>query len=170
MTFEEFYEKYYNIVLGYIMKRVCDMPLSEDLTMESFLSAYKSFADFDRSKADYGTWLFVIVNNRLKNYYRDNRKQDELDKYVVKLDGADEVEEACTVQELRNELFEALQKLNETQRTIMIYKFFREKRAPEIARIMGLSSGSVRVQISRAMKKLNEILQEKGLCPEDYYG
>lgn len=164
MRFEDFYNKYYETVFYYILKRINHQQNAEDLAMDCFVSAYKKFSEFDSNKASYGTWLFVIVNNKLKNYYRDNKMNEEIDENIMLLDNfSDEVIAAEYVSEMRETLYEALMSLNELQRKIVIYRFFYEKNSTEISKLTGVPAASVRVQLSRCLKKLKKYFNKKGI-------
>ena len=78
-VFESFYTKYYDRVYWYIFKRVNHIEESQDLTADIFCACYKYFDSYDPEKSSVGTWLYVIVNNKLKNYYRAKKSDISLD-------------------------------------------------------------------------------------------
>jgi len=53
-----------------------------------------------------------------------------------------------------------METLNETQKQIVIKKYFRNMSSNEIADDIGSSAGNVRVQLTRAVKKLKEYFEE----------
>ena len=129
--------------------------MAEDLTMDVFCTVWDKFEVFDESKASFQTWLYVIVNNKLKNYYRDRKDNVELDESIAIEDNqADEIVEAIQLQDMREQLYTALEELNETQRKIVIYKYFKDMNANEIADLLGLSAGNVRILLKRALDKI----------------
>lgn len=129
--------------------------MAEDLTMDVFCTVWDKFEVFDESKASFQTWLYVIVNNKLKNYYRDRKVNVELDESIAIEDNqADEIVEAIQLQDMRDQLYTALEELNETQRKIVIYKYFKDMNANEIADLLGLSAGNVRILLKRALDKI----------------
>lgn len=153
--FERYYLKHYRQVYGYIFKKVCNEQDAEDLTMNVFYSIWEKFDTFDESKASFQTWLYVIVNNRLKNYYRNRKEMVEFDDMLaIDNDQADDIISAIHLQCLRDHLCKALETLNDIQRTIVVYKYFKNLNASEIAYHTGLSSGNVRVQLKRALDKI----------------
>ncbi len=157
-SFEEYYKKYYPIALKYLCNKVQNTQTAEDIATDAFVVCYEKFAEFDPSKASFQTWLFVIVNNKLKNYYRDNKEFAELEEDICEeSDFADELAEASHMSYLRKRLAEALKELPETQRQIVIYKYFYNKKSNEIAELVGTTPGNVRVQLKRAIDKLREI-------------
>ena len=153
--FEKYYRQYFTQVRGYILKRVFNEQMAEDLTMDVFCTVWDKFEVFDESKASFQTWLYVIVNNKLKNYYRDRKDNVELDESIAIEDNqADEIVEAIQLQDMREQLYTALEELNETQRKIVIYKYFKDMNANEIADLLGLSAGNVRILLKRALDKI----------------
>ena len=159
MTFEELYSRYYPAVLSYIEKRIQNYSDAEDLTMDVFVSVHKNFDKYDSRKANYATWIFVIANNRLKNYYRDKKVFCEMDESIASDDDfAGQIIASEYIAEMRQALFEALRSLNELQRKIVIYRYFYDKNATQISEMIGIPSGSVRVQLSRGLGKMKKYL------------
>lgn len=155
IKFEEYFKLYYSQVLNYILKRVPNVYQAEDLAMESFLSCYKKMNEYDPEKASFATWIYVVVNNKLKNYYRDNKIYDELTEIDILSNGfEDEIVAAQYIGELRNDIAEALETLNEVQKKVLILKYFHNKNAVEIAAICNMTPVNVRVNISRGLEKL----------------
>lgn len=167
-TFESYYQEYYSTVLKYIFKRINNFEQAEDLAMDVFAKCYDKFDEFDETKASFGTWLYVIVNNKLKNYYRDKKQFDEIDERMESISGfEDEIISAEYIKDMRNALADALETLNETQRRIVILKYFREKNASEIARIMGMTAVNVRVVLSRGISKIKEYFEKNNITWEN---
>ena len=157
IEFEKYYLKYYSQVYGYIFKKVLNVQISEDITMDVFYSIWAKFDAFDESKATFQTWLYVIVDNKLKNFYRDKKEFAELDESIAdENDTMDDVIEAIQLQYLREQLYNALMELDEVQRKIIIFKYFKYMNATEIADCIGLSPGNVRIQLKRALDKIRE--------------
>lgn len=167
LTFEDYYKKYYQQVYGYVVKKIGNFADAEDLVMDIFMICYQKFDTFDPKKATFSTWIYVITNNKLKNYYRDSKTSEEIDENIVSESNVeDEIVSAIYLDGMRSELAQALKKLPEIQRKIVIYKFFKNKNSNEIAIILGISSVNVRVQLSRALNKLEEYFKEKNISWE----
>lgn len=157
MTFEEYYMKYYSQVYGYILKKISNLQNAEDMTMEVFTVCYEKFEQFDSEKASFQTWLYVIANNKIKNFYRDNKIHAEIDDTIAdERNFSNELEEAIQMEFLREQLAIALEQLNETHRKIVIYRYFQDKKSNDIALLMGMTPGNVRIQLKRAIDKLRD--------------
>ena len=72
-SFEMIYNKYYIPVYSFFRKRLSSKEICEDLTSEVFYSCLKSFDKYDPAKSTVATWIYVVANNKLKNYYRDRK-------------------------------------------------------------------------------------------------
>lgn len=55
--------------------------------MDTFAVCFQKFDSFDPAKASFGTWLYAIANNKLKNYYRDHKIFDEIDETLSTQEG-----------------------------------------------------------------------------------
>ena len=155
LSFEEYYKKYYQQAFGYVCKKISDSYQAEDLTMDAFSACYQKFDDFDPEIASFQTWLYVVINNKLKNYYRDRKITENVDDFTdVLANSDDDMLAAEELKEMRDLLADGLMTLTEKQRTIVILKYFKGKKSAEIAEIMGLTAVNVRVQLSRALDKL----------------
>lgn len=164
INFDAFYQEYYNQVYWYIYKKINRTEDAQDLTGDVFCSCYKNFNNYDPEKSAITTWLYVIVNNRLKNYYRDRKITMSLDEQVDEryFSSDDDMANAIMIEDYREMLADAISTLPEKYQLIVILKFFGEKQSDEIATIMNMSAGNVRVTLSRSLKKINDYLLSKG--------
>ena len=157
LSFEEYFNSYYQQAFRYTLKKVFNVSIAEDITMDTFVACYRGFEAFDPEKAKFATWLYVALNNRIKNYYRAQKDIDSLDDQInVASSQEDEIARSIYLSEMRSVLACALETLNETQKQIVIKKYFRNMSSNEIANDIGSTPGSVRVQLTRAIKKLKE--------------
>ena len=160
IPFEEFYDKHYFNVYRYICKRIGVTEDAKDLTSEIFLSCFKSYDKYDSSKSSLTSWLYIITNNRLKNYYRDKKIFESIDNCIndVALSYDDDLDKSVYLDELRETLADALTSLPERSRQIMVMKYFDEKSTEEIANALGLTPVNVRVIATRSIKQLKSFL------------
>lgn len=164
-NFDAFYGEYYNQVYWYIYKKINHTEDAQDLAGDVFCACYKNFSNYDPEKSSLSTWLYVIVNNRLKNYYRDRKisvpLDEQLDEKYLQTDD-DYISKAILLEDYRNILADAISALPEKYQLVVILKYFGEKQSDEISKIMNMSAVNVRVTLSRALKKINEILLKNG--------
>jgi len=84
-AFAELYDKYYSQIFGYILKRVADLEIAQDITSETFFKALKNLWKFrwknisfcvypvGHRRCSFGAWLYRIANNEIANYFRKNK-------------------------------------------------------------------------------------------------
>lgn len=155
--FEEFYNGYYFKAFSFVVKKVNNRHDAEDIVGDAFLYCYDHFDDYDNTRASLGTWLYIIVNTKLKKYFRDRKPTLELDEFndLPDPDGP-MIERAAEISEMREALADALTALPETQRKIVILRYFKEMSTSETAEAMKMSEGNVRTQLSRALTKIKQ--------------
>ncbi len=154
--FEDIYVEYREKVLSYIRSKIGDHNTAEDLTSDVFIKCYKNIHRYDPSKAAVSTWLFTIVNNTLKNYYRDRKGESSLDEMEwMEPSFEEDMDRAMHLEEIRGYLDELLSGLDETRRQIIVMRYYREMKTKDIAEALDMTPGNVRVILTRTMKKLN---------------
>ena len=79
--FGEVYERYFDLVYGYLARRVRDRAVTEDLTSEVFRKALANIDRFKWTGAPFGAWLLRIASNviadRFKRQAKDGVHVDE---------------------------------------------------------------------------------------------
>lgn len=157
-AFSDFYADNYQKTVLYISNKIRNYHQAEDLASEVFLYCYDHYDNYDPSKSALSTWLYLIVNSRIKNYYRDNKSYVDLETLLGVLpDDSADMDAAIYLQQLRKMLDATMAKLPERQRKIVYMRYFEEQSNVEIAQILGMSPGNVRVQLSRAIDTLERI-------------
>lgn len=156
--FDTFYRENYPKVCSWLKNKVSNPDDAEDIVSDAFAYYYKNLEKYDQKKASPVTWLYVIVKSRWKNYMRDKRINDDI--ADIELPGDSDIEQAFFLQELRDAIARALLTLSEQQRTIVIMSYFQGKNSSEIAGMLGITAANVRMELSRALKKLRIPLRE----------
>jgi RNA polymerase sigma-70 factor (ECF subfamily) len=133
---------------------------AEDLCQEGFFRLYEKNMVFPRpEEAVY--WLIRVVKNAALNYA--NRKERERKAYqrAFKEDvRQEETGEGLLVKkETREEVQEALGKLPENLRMVLILKEYCDMNYKEIGKVLGISEGNVKVRIFRARERIAALLE-----------
>ena len=163
MDFAYVYREYYRKILNYIHKRISSYQDAEDLTQEILTVCYRNWEKYDADRASVGTWVFVIANSRLKNYYRDKKQTDFLDEDPdLAYAEEDFLEKSILFQENKKMLYASLNALEETDRQIVVLKYFYGKTSDELAGLLGITPGNVRVRLYRALDKMRGYFKTHG--------
>lgn len=154
--FEQIYEAYKGKVMGYIRSRVRRWADAEDLCSDVFEKVGRKLEDFDRGKASLNTWIFTITRNTVIDFFRRSKPSEELNE---NLSDDSEIDESLLNQETLSELAGALKALPEEMRSLIILRYYDGKPLTEVAEIMGLSYGAVKLRHQSALTKLRLALQ-----------
>jgi RNA polymerase sigma-70 factor, ECF subfamily len=162
--FTELYRTHLRDVYSYAYYRVGNHHDAEDLTEQTFLQAYRHFERAQRESdgRPLRPWLIRIAHNLAANFYRDRSRRP-----MTQLEDASVLEEPHGTEELvaeREELKEVLEgvsKLPDDRREALIMRFALGMDNREIARTLGRSEGATKVLIHRAIKQLEDSLEEE---------
>jgi RNA polymerase sigma-70 factor (ECF subfamily) len=145
------FERHHMHVYNFICKMSGNKPLSEDITQDVFYKVLKYRESYNNGK--FISWLFTIARNSLASYYKSPIiQQVGMDAYENVL-RADE----DTITEERSQLQQALDKLNPSDRELLILNRLQEIKYPELAEIMGSTTGAIKTRVNRALQKLRTI-------------
>jgi RNA polymerase sigma-70 factor (ECF subfamily) len=162
-AFGKLYDEYYSKIFGYILKRIANLEIAQDITSETFLKILKNLWKFKWKGVSFSSWLYRIANNEIANYFRKNRK---------KLISLDKIPEPISVSNPEIEIIEAQEKLERHQdflkiqekisrlqvkyQEVIALRFFEKKQIKEIAEILGKKEGTIKSLLHRGLAKLKE--------------
>lgn len=159
-AFEILYERYFEKIYAFIIRRVGHREIAEDLVAHIFLKAFASRARFVW-KTSFKSWLYQIANNTLIDHYRSHKPTVEFDPNIHQEPTiSPSAIPVIEIEGLRKTLNEVLSKLDaRTQRVIQL-KFFGEMDNLEIAEITKISVNHVGVILHRGLKKCKKFLPQ----------
>ncbi|MDJ1469888.1 RNA polymerase sigma factor [Cytophagaceae bacterium DM2B3-1] len=155
MTFEEIYTQYspkvYRLCMGYVN----DPDQAKDLVQDTFIQVWDYLPGF-RNESGVGTWVFTIATNTCLRQLKKEKKQ-------VRTEMPLQLEEkpADTMDEQVAFLYKCIASLEENERLI-ISLVLEEVPQKQIADIIGISEGNIRVRIHRIKEKLSSIMKYHG--------
>ena len=147
MNFEDIYTQYAPQVFRVCMGYINDREYAKDLMQETFISVWQNLASF-RNESKISTWILRIATN---NCLRALEKSKHRITGDLPFDLPAPHEE--TGEEKLAFLYNCIAELEETERIIISLELEGLPQA-EIAAIIGLSPGNVRVKIHRIKDKL----------------
>ena len=145
------YEDYALKVRNFILSKVNDFNLAEDLTSEVFLKVYSNISSFDEKKASLSTWIFTITRNLLIDYYRTRKIHVELPEDLT----YDEEVNICDEENLEI-LKKGLKSLSEKERDVIILHYYSKLTLKDAAVKMGISYAYVKILHNNALGKLKK--------------
>jgi RNA polymerase sigma-70 factor (ECF subfamily) len=134
---------------------------AEEVAQDTFLKTFKALSGF-QNKSKFSTWIYRIVYNecisRLRRKKNNLISVEELS-YGELSDNFEEMEpEWIQKEERKRQLYEAISRLKEDERTILMLYYFENCRVDEISEITSLSNENIKSRLFRARKKLHSIL------------
>ena len=77
--FSTLYKKYYPKLIYYTSKMCNDPQKAEDISTDSFLTAFEKIDKYDVEKAQFSTWLFTIAKNLALQSIKNDKRSISLD-------------------------------------------------------------------------------------------
>lgn len=152
-AFEQFYKTNVDRIYRYVFFRVGrNVPVAEDLVSEVFMKALKNFHKFD-PKISQSAWIYRIAHNHLANYFRDQKRNVDLEDVSFTLVGEDG-RKTFEAREDEMKLYKALDSLTPEDRRLVTMKYLEGYAYKDMAKIVEKKSDAVKVATHRAMKKL----------------
>jgi RNA polymerase sigma factor (sigma-70 family) len=154
------FHRHYDLVHGYIRKRVGDS-LADDLASQTFLIAFDRRDRYDSTRANARPWLLGIATNLIHGKRRQERRQlraygqagAEID--VNPLEG---IEARADAERLRPRLAAVLAALPGDEVDALLLFAWAELSYVEIAEALDLPIGTVKSRLSRARRRVRELL------------
>ncbi len=154
-AFASLYDTYRAGIRRYILIRVADPELAEDLTSLVFLKAWENLNTFRTGRSPFAAWLYRIAHNAVIDHYRTSKTVVSLEEAApLQLSFSDEIDKKLDLQILAQELLQGLKVLTGTQQEVLILRFILGFTTPEIAQSLNKQQGAVRALQMRALKRL----------------
>jgi len=149
-------------LLRYAFSLVGRRSVAEEIVQEAFLQLHVQLDNVDSPRA----WLFRSVRNRAFNYIRDNRRGiiDSDDRAVQSSCAEDESPETTLLRmETTGAVRKLVEELDETDRQLVMLKYFEDCKYRDISARTGLSIGNVGYRLHHILKELAGKLRSRGI-------
>ena len=156
MNFETIYKTYWQKVFRLCMGYANDTDVAKDLAQETFIKVWKQLPKF-RNESSIGTWIFRIASNTC---LRQIQKDKKMPKSELPLEIKDDILDTNIEEDIQL-LYQYISELKEVERIIISLEL-EDMNQKEIAEIVGLSEGNVRVKIHRIKEKLTQKFNKNG--------
>lgn len=148
-------------VKSYLKRLRVDERLAEDLSQEVMLTVWRKAAQFDRSKASAGTWIFTIARNRfIDRVRRENRPDLDPADPMLLPEEARPQDEALAGAEIGTRVHAALATLPPDQAEVVELSFLEGLPHSAIAEKLGLPLGTVKSRLRLAFARLRPALED----------
>lgn len=156
-------------LLGYATTFLHDIERARDVVQDTFIRLYQQ--DIDKVKDGLKGWLFTVCRNRALDVIRKEKRMIGLeDQQMSRLpSGRRNPSERADLSERVEQVHEALNRLSDNQREVILLKFEQGLSYAEISEVTGLSSGNVGFLLHTGLKRLRSALPDdllRNLTPQ----
>ncbi len=152
------YDRYIEKIYKFVYYRTLHRELAEDITSQAFMKAMDRLSTFDSSKGTFQAWLYQIARNVMIDEFRRR----------VPLDNIDEHEDLASRENVESDVDRTLNsarlrglidQLPEESQELVTMRLWNELSYAEIAEITGKTEGSLKMQFSRIVGRLQQAVQ-----------
>ncbi|WP_372452559.1 sigma-70 family RNA polymerase sigma factor [Pseudonocardia nigra] len=162
VAFGELFDRYYDVVYRYVLFRMGDRTLAEDVTQETFVRALRRITSVSYQGRDIGAWFVTIARNLIFDHVKSSRyRLEQTTSEIVELSPSTGGPEQQVLDGATNdELLRCVRKLNPDQQECIQLRFLQGLSVAETARIMDRNEGAVKALQHRAVRRLAQLLPE----------
>jgi len=159
-AFESLFRQYQAVVYRWIVRIIRDPASAEDLTVETFLRAYRAHARF-RPDGNFEAWLRRIATNAALDHLRKARVHVELPDDLP----AGATPDTAEQKESRTAIRSALASLPPRLRIVVQLGLVEEEPYRAIGDSLGISESAVKLRMFRAVRILRKKLHDWDVRP-----
>ena len=154
-AFAALVSRYERSVLAVATRQVQSTHAADDVAQEAFVKAYQQLPNLRNPKA-FAPWLMKIT----RRCALDSLRQQQDVKYADNLDQMAVHERNGRLEPDHQHLLEAVARLPESEKQVVMLRYFGPHSVRDVADIVGRNVGTVTKQLSRAHKRLKRHMQE----------
>ena len=152
---DNIYREYSKKVFCYLRSKGLNEDDAEDLCANVFVKFYDSADSFDSSKASPSTWIYRIAHNTLIDFWRTRKQHNELDEEIAY---SDETLDNIISSETLTELGQALMRLEDRERALIVLVYYDGKTLKEAAEILRMSYSNSKLVMKKALAELKDFM------------
>jgi RNA polymerase sigma-70 factor, ECF subfamily len=155
-------KRYCQPLMRYLQRIVGSDHLAEELHQQTWLSVLEHIDRFERSSGAGGfkAWLFRIATNKANDHWRSSGRE-RMAKSVLQIAGDEPMPQAghrVEGTEQEQKLRDAIEKLPEMQRQVLMLRYYSNLKFVEIAELMGCPLNTALGRMHKAVLKLRQLM------------
>ena len=168
-AFTELYRRHAEDLLRYFARRTLDPETAAELTAETFAEAFASRRNYSDKGVNGVAWIYGIARHRLGRFFRTGRidaaarRRLGMPERELPPEDYERIEDLVDFAPIRDAMIEALETVNPDQRAAMRLRVIDGLGYPEVAARLGCSEGNARQRVSRGLRRVAMVLQERGM-------
>jgi RNA polymerase sigma factor (sigma-70 family) len=162
-AFAELVRRHIDLVYSAALRMVRDPHLAEDVTQGAFVALAQNAKQLTNRPLLAG-WLHRTSQNLAANAVRTEVRRRVREQKSAAMNEQLSNEADATWEHIAPHLDAALGELSETDRDVLLFRYFQGKSAREIAQTLGLSDEAAQKRVNRAVERLREIFAKRGVA------
>lgn len=162
----QLYQRFLPVVYRFILARVSDVHIAEDLASDTFFAVVEQIATTRaRDELGFAAWVLGIARNKVLMHYRRARAgptfapEPTTGEHPIAAAEEDDPLAVITARESWSEVVAALNRLTEEQRTVVLYRCVLGYSTEDVAALMEKKPGTIRALQYRALASLARFLE-----------
>ena len=161
-VFDEYYNYVYTIVFNKL-RSIASLEDVDECLSDVFSEVFLKYDEDSAYSGDIKGFVSSVAVHRSIDMFRRltsrNRGVVQLDdEMTCHLPSEENVEECADRKETAHAVLDAVKSLGEPDSTLIIQKYYYNRSSDDIAEMVGMKPAAVRKRVSRAVKKLRELL------------
>jgi RNA polymerase sigma-70 factor, ECF subfamily len=154
----EAYAAHSGELYGFAVRSLGDAGLAEEAVQETFLRAWKAGERYDPEIGSLRTWLFAILRNVVIDLGRARASRPRVGPETGIEPSVEPLEQALVAWQVE----EAMRRIGEDHRRVLLETHFRARPYAEVAEEMGVPEGTIKSRVYYGLKALRVALEEMG--------
>ncbi len=158
-AFGPLYEAHFNVVFGFIFKRLRDQEATAELTSMVFLKALHALPRYEWTGAPFSSWLISIALNETRLYFRRNKtdvtvpiSETDVTQLREELNNDEDLEQSLA------RLADSLGRLESEEQELIELRFFEHYSFAQMGEILSISSDNAKTRTYRALARLRTLM------------
>lgn len=154
--YRELLRRYEPMIYAFCLRLLKSREDAEEVTQDSFLVVFHQIHKLQNAGA-FRTWIFRVTQNECRDRFaKIKRKQEMQEAYeAMQKKELEEVHEEAA-EEQKEQLSQALERLSEKDREIVVLRFVSGLKLEEIADVLDLGLSATKMRLQRAMEELKQ--------------
>jgi len=155
--------RYHEPLIRYLYRLSGSMPTAEDLHQQTWLSVMEHIEKFDVSTGGGGfkAWLFRIATNKANDLWRSAKRQRSAYDGAMRIAPGEAPQAGQRIEGVEEaaKLRDAIARLPEAQRQVLLLRYYSGLKFVEIAETLGCPLNTALGRMHKAMNKLKEMME-----------
>jgi len=152
------FERYHRPLYSFLYHMTRSSDICQDMVQNVFYRMLKYRHTFT-GEGEFKTWMYHLARNVLNDHFKQNKTTNHYDVHELadKIDGGVLADSELETSQNAEMLHQAIATLTPEHREILVLSRFQELKYKEIAGILKINEGAVKVRVHRALGELKKI-------------